>query len=130
MVQQSEIRTMEVRLKIRLLRKRTDRCSRHVFNEQPSDSTAPFQSERTVLGGQVAIRIFLEMSPGVQAKSYPPEVQPPITMISTPFVRLGEILIEENPELYSFTDGVDDYSYLAIDTDKSGVAGDSPRRRF
>ena len=37
----------------------------------------------------------------------------------------GQILIEESG-VYRFTDGVDDYVYLAIDTDRSGVAGDSP----
>ena len=37
----------------------------------------------------------------------------------------GEILLEESG-LYRFTDAVDDFTYLAIDTDRSGVAGDSP----
>ena len=37
----------------------------------------------------------------------------------------GEILIEESG-VYTFTDGVDDYTYLAIDLDKNGVAGDNP----
>lgn len=41
-------------------------------------------------------------------------------------VRLtGEILIPESGN-YKFTDGVDDYTYLAIDTNKSGIAGDVP----
>lgn len=36
----------------------------------------------------------------------------------------GEILIEESG-LYRFTDGVDDFTYVAIDLDRSGVAGDT-----
>ena len=36
----------------------------------------------------------------------------------------GDILIEESGPI-RFLDGVDDYTYLAIDTDRSGVAGDS-----
>ena len=59
---------------------------------------------------------------GVQ--TYPPEVQPPLadnyTVRST-----GEILIESSGA-FTFLDGVDDYTYLAIDTDRSGVAGDNP----
>lgn len=40
-------------------------------------------------------------------------------------VRLtGELLIEESGTI-SFLDGVDDFTYLAIDTDRSGTAGDS-----
>lgn len=36
----------------------------------------------------------------------------------------GEILIEESGT-YQFTDGIDDYTYFALDLDGSGVAGDS-----
>ena len=36
----------------------------------------------------------------------------------------GEILIEQSGVI-RFLDGVDEYAYLAIDTDRSGVAGDS-----
>ncbi|MDG2385712.1 MAG: PEP-CTERM sorting domain-containing protein [Pirellulaceae bacterium] len=37
----------------------------------------------------------------------------------------GELLVPESGS-YRFTDGVDDFTYLAIDIDKSGVAGDNP----
>ena len=36
----------------------------------------------------------------------------------------GEILIEESGPI-RFLDGVDDFTYFAIDTNRSGVAGDS-----
>lgn len=36
----------------------------------------------------------------------------------------GEILIEQSGPI-RFLDGIDDYAYLAIDTDRSGVAGDT-----
>ena len=56
--------------------------------------------------------------------NYPEEVSPPLNDNYT--VRLnGEIKIDESGT-YRFADGVDDYTYLAIDTDKSGVAGDDP----
>ena len=58
--------------------------------------------------------------------SYPVEVQPPLNDSNNDnyVARLtGEILIPESGT-YRFTDGVDDYTYLAIDVDKSGVAGD------
>jgi hypothetical protein len=60
--------------------------------------------------------------------SYPDEVQPPFnnTDNNDYTVRLtGEILIPE-PGTYRFADGVDDFCYVAIDFDKSGIAGDSP----
>jgi hypothetical protein len=59
---------------------------------------------------------------------YPDEVQPPLngTNNDNYSVRAtGEINIPESGT-YRFTDGVDDYTYLAIDIDKSGVAGDDP----
>ncbi len=37
----------------------------------------------------------------------------------------GQILIPESGT-YRFTDGIDDYTYLAIDSNKSGTAGDVP----
>ena len=37
----------------------------------------------------------------------------------------GEIFIPESGP-YRFTDGIDDFTYLAIDADKNGVAGDDP----
>ncbi len=58
---------------------------------------------------------------------YPDEVQPPFNNDNNDnyVVRAtGEILIPESGT-YRFTDGVDDFTYLAIDIDKSGVAGDS-----
>lgn len=55
---------------------------------------------------------------------YPTEIDPPLT--DNYSVRLtGEILIEESGT-FRFADGVDDFTYLAIDADKSGVAGDVP----
>lgn len=59
---------------------------------------------------------------------YPSEVQPTFngTDNNNYVVRsTGEILIPESGT-YRFADGVDDYTYLAIDTNKSGVAGDVP----
>ena len=59
---------------------------------------------------------------------YPAEVQPPLngTGNDNYTVRAtGELLIPESGT-YRFTDGVDDYTYWAIDLDKSGVAGDDP----
>ena len=56
-------------------------------------------------------------------QNYPAEVDPPLS--DNYSVRLtGEILIEESGT-YRFVDGIDDYTYLAIDSDGSGVAGDS-----
>ncbi|MCA9149317.1 MAG: PEP-CTERM sorting domain-containing protein [Planctomycetales bacterium] len=56
--------------------------------------------------------------------NYPDEVQP--QLVDNYTVRLtGEIKIDESGT-YRFADGVDDYTYLAIDLDKSGVAGDDP----
>ena len=57
---------------------------------------------------------------------YPEQVRPPLndTNNDNYVARLtGEICIPESGT-YRFTDGVDDYTYWAIDIDKSGVAGD------
>ncbi len=59
---------------------------------------------------------------------YPAEVQPPLngTDNNDYVVRAtGEIFIPESGD-YQFADGVDDYTYFAIDLDNSGVAGDDP----
>jgi hypothetical protein len=54
---------------------------------------------------------------------YPIEIEPPLE--NNYSVRLtGEINIPETGT-YRFADGVDDYTYLAIDRNKSGVAGDA-----
>ncbi len=58
---------------------------------------------------------------------YPDEVQPPFNATNNDnyVVRAtGELLIPESGT-YRFADAVDDYTYLAIDLDKSGVAGDN-----
>jgi hypothetical protein len=57
---------------------------------------------------------------------YPDEVRPVLNGVDNDnyMTRLtGEILVPESGP-YRFTDGVDDYTYLAIDLDQSGVAGD------
>ncbi len=59
---------------------------------------------------------------------YPAEVQPPLNASNNDnyIVRAtGEIFIPESGD-YFFADGVDDYTYFAIDLDKSGVIGDDP----
>lgn len=59
---------------------------------------------------------------------YPDEVQPTFNPDNNDnyVVRAtGEILIPESGT-YRFTDGVDDYTYWAIDLDRSGIAGDDP----
>jgi len=59
---------------------------------------------------------------------YPQEVQPTFnaTDNNNYVVRAtGELFVPESGS-YRFADGVDDYTYLAIDLDKSGVAGDTP----
>jgi hypothetical protein len=59
---------------------------------------------------------------------YPSEIQPQFNANNNDnyVVRAtGEILIPESGT-YRFTDGVDDYTYLAIDLNGSGVAGDDP----
>ncbi|MCA9212761.1 MAG: hypothetical protein KDB27_06845, partial [Planctomycetales bacterium] len=62
-------------------------------------------------------------APFGELEKYPAEIDPPLE--NNYSVRLtGEILIEESGT-YRFADGIDDYTYLAIDIDKSGVAGDS-----
>lgn len=55
---------------------------------------------------------------------YPAEVDGVITGDNYTVRLNGEILIEQSGVI-RFLDGVDDYTYLAIDTDRSGVAGDS-----
>jgi hypothetical protein len=55
---------------------------------------------------------------------YPSEVDGVITGDNYTVKLEGEILIEES-EPIRFLDGVDDFTYLAIDLDRSGVAGDS-----
>ncbi len=60
--------------------------------------------------------------------NYPGEVQPPLnnTDNNDYIVRAtGEIFIPESGD-YIFADGVDDYTYFAIDLDNSGVIGDDP----
>ena len=57
---------------------------------------------------------------------YPAEVQPPLDADNNDnyVVRAtGELLIPESG-LYRFVDGVDDFTYFAVDLDGSGVAGD------
>ena len=69
-----------------------------------------------------------DQAPFGELEQYPEEVQPPFNDSNNNnyVVRLtGEINIPESGT-YRFTDGVDDYTYLAIDADKSGVAGDNP----
>lgn len=56
--------------------------------------------------------------------AYPEEVGDFITGNNYTVRSQGEILIEESG-LYRFTDGVDDFTYVAIDLDRSGVAGDT-----
>jgi hypothetical protein len=55
---------------------------------------------------------------------YPSEVGGVVTGDNYSVRLTGEILIEKSGPI-QFLDGVDDYTYLAIDTDRSGVAGDS-----
>jgi|GEM_PF-3525379 len=55
---------------------------------------------------------------------YPSEVEGVITGDNYSVRLSGEILIEESGTI-RFLDGVDDYAYFAIDTDRSGVAGDT-----
>ena len=55
---------------------------------------------------------------------YPTEVDGVITGDNYSTRLTGEILIEESGAI-RFLDGVDDFTYLAIDTDRSGVAGDT-----
>ena len=55
---------------------------------------------------------------------YPSEVDGVITGNNYTVKLEGEILIEESGPI-RFLDGVDDFTYLAIDTDRSGTAGDS-----
>ena len=55
---------------------------------------------------------------------YPSEVDGAITGDNYTVKLEGEILIEESGTI-RFLDGVDDYTYLAIDLDNNGTAGDS-----
>lgn len=55
---------------------------------------------------------------------YPSEVDGVITGNNYTVKLEGEILIEESGPI-RFLDGVDDFTYLAIDLDRSGTAGDS-----
>jgi hypothetical protein len=58
---------------------------------------------------------------------YPDEVQPPLNGNNNDNYTVratGELFIPESGT-YRFSDGVDDYTYWAVDIDKSGVAGDS-----
>jgi len=55
---------------------------------------------------------------------YPSEVDGVITGNNYTVKLEGEILIDESGPI-RFLDGVDDYTYLAIDLDRSGTAGDS-----
>lgn len=55
---------------------------------------------------------------------YPSEVEGVITGDNYTVKLEGEILIEESGTI-RFLDGVDDFTYLAIDLDRSGIAGDS-----
>jgi hypothetical protein len=67
-------------------------------------------------------------TPFADLVQYPDEVQPPLNDTNNDNYAVrgtGEINIPE-AGTYRFTDGIDDYTYLAIDTDKSGVAGDDP----
>ena len=48
-----------------------------------------------------------------------------LTTTTTRFARRAKILIPESGT-YRFTDGVDDFTWLAVDADGSGVAGDDP----
>ncbi len=69
-----------------------------------------------------------DQPPFADLVQYPDEVQPPLNATNNDnyVVRTtGELLVPESGT-YRFADAVDDYTYLAIDTDKSGVAGDSP----
>lgn len=56
--------------------------------------------------------------------TYPTEVQDVITGDNYTVKLEGEILIDESGPI-RFLDGVDDYTYLAIDLDRSGIAGDA-----
>lgn len=56
--------------------------------------------------------------------NYPTEVDGLITGDNYSTRLTGEILIEESGPI-RFLDGVDDFTYLAIDIDRSGIAGDS-----
>ena len=60
----------------------------------------------------------------VDVPKYPSEVDGVITGDNYTVKLEGEILIEESG-LIRFLDGVDDFTFLAIDTDRSGIAGDS-----
>jgi len=59
----------------------------------------------------------------IDVPKYPAEVDGVITGDNYTVKLEGEILIEE--QFITFLDGVDDFTYLAIDVDRSGVAGDS-----
>ena len=59
--------------------------------------------------------------PGIQ--DYPVETEGVITGNNYSVKLEGEILIEQSGTI-RFLDGIDDYTYLAIDMDRSGVAGD------
>ena len=60
----------------------------------------------------------------LDVQNYPPEVEGVITGNQYSVKLEGEILIEESGTI-QFLDGVDDYTYLAIDLDGNGTAGDS-----
>lgn len=60
----------------------------------------------------------------LDVQKYPAEVDGVITGNNYTVKLEGEILIDESRSI-QFLDGVDDFTYLAIDTDRSGVAGDS-----
>ena len=85
------------------------------FNSNSSGSSVPSRGSSWWTGSSTALD-------GVPA--YPAEVDGVITGDNYSVPSTGEILIEESG-LYRFTDGVDDFAYLAIDADRSGVAGDS-----
>ncbi len=59
----------------------------------------------------------------LDVQKYPAEVDGVITGDNYTVKLEGEILIEES--VVTFMDGVDDFTYLAIDIDRSGIAGDS-----
>ena len=63
-------------------------------------------------------------TPVTGVPQYPAEVDGVITGDNYSVKLEGEILIEESRSI-QFLDGVDDFAYLAIDTDRSGIAGDS-----
>jgi len=82
-----------------------------------NDPAVPYfqGAEGTWWSGDVAV---------TDVPQYPAEVDGVITGDNYSVQLEGEIFIPESRAI-QFLDGVDDYTYLAIDIDKSGVAGDS-----